>query len=215
MGGMKKNRDKIIASIVGENPTSSQLQTLQALKTAWKKRDKPVKEKAMNKKIQTLSEKIVKIAENKVNALDPKDVEEAIRKANGWLSVTAKNLGVTVNALKKVLKNNKYLRGVLFEVNEQKLDEVEDVLYRRIIKKQDAIACMFYLKCQGQHRGWQEKPKGDVSNKPVYIKILPAFDMPKNPKGGRPKKIFAEVKVLPGQTDTVDARLNDEVEVLE
>jgi|GEM_PF-1248848 len=211
--------------------TKEEIKALEALEAAWNARERKIakfrakagKIGGKARSIKKEKEKDIKdVVEKKDYELDKKtqdEIEAAIRLTGGWLSKTAKELGMPVEKVKAAIKRNKRLKEVLFETKEHLLDLVEDTLFERIIEKKDVLGAMFWLKCQGQHRGWIDKPKnGGSADKPIHIKITPV-ELPKGERRiGRPKKIYTEVKVLPAsqsKDEILESRLANQDEVIE
>lgn len=151
------------------------------------------------------------------------EISKALWSTGGLLKHTAQQLGCDIDDLKSLLRKSKQLRTLLFTIRETCLDEVEKTLYTRItgdgdtgkIKDTSGILTMFYLKCLGKHRGWVDKPDkpGESEKKPIYIKILPVGGEAEEKKSGRPKKIYAEAKVLPSPSLTKEEQeLEDIIE---
>ena len=151
------------------------------------------------------------------------EVAKALWSTGGILKHSSVQLGCSIDDLKEVIKKSKKLRELLFTIRETCLDEVERTLYSRItgdgdlakIKDGSGILTMFYLKCLGKHRGWIDRPDkaGESSKKPIYIKILPVGGEVEEKKIGRPKKLYAEAKVLPSPSQTQEeADLEDIIE---
>lgn len=103
------------------------------------------------------------------------EVEASLKKNSGLISYTAQDLQCPTEVLKKIIKRNKALRNLLFDLRETILDVAEDTLLYRMREKQDGIVAMFVAKCLGKNRGWVEKPDkaGSSAQKPVFIRILP------------------------------------------
>lgn len=80
----------------------------------------------------------------------------AIRKAQGFTSVAAELLGVTVRAVNKRVQTSKMLQDVMKECREFVLDVAESKLFKAI---QDGkmMAVMYYLNNQGKARGYGRK----------------------------------------------------------
>jgi len=83
-------------------------------------------------------------------------IEKALRQSGGFVSLAAKKLGVTHQAVSKRIKKNKKLQKVLEEIQESYLDLAEAELIKKI-KSGDLGALCFYLKCKGKSRGYIEK----------------------------------------------------------
>lgn len=179
--------------------------------------EEKVEEKVEEETPQEL--KALPVAVDEIDKKTQDEIEEAIKLTGGWLSKTAKELGMPVEKVKSAIKRNKRLKDVLFETKEHLLDLVEDTLFERIMEKKDVLGAMFWLKCQGQHRGWIDKPKaGSSADKPIHIKITPVGIAEGERRVGRPKKIYTEVKVLPGQQskdDILESRLANKDDVIE
>lgn len=121
------------------------------------------------------------------------EVEASLKKNTGLLSYTAKDLEIPLEVLKKIIKKNKNLRNLLFDLRETITDIAEETLLYRMMEKKDGIIAMFVAKCLGKNRGWVEKPDkaGSSAQKPVFIRILPVDGN----GGGKGKKLKAEIKV--------------------
>ena len=178
------------------------------------------KGKARSKKVTTPAPVKATVPAVTIPAND--DIAKALWNTGGLLKHTAAELGCELSILKGQIKKSKQLRDLLFTIRETCLDEVEDVLFKRItgdgdmgkIKDGSGILTMFYLKCLGKHRGWIDRPEkaGGSANKPVYIKILPVgVDAEEPRKAGRPKKMYAEIKVLPEDTRTQEEKDLEEI----
>ena len=106
---------------------------------------------------------------------------EAIRNAGGFITVAAKQLGMSHPALSKRVKNSETLQQVLNETKEQYLDLAESQLIKAV-KDRESWAICFYLKCKGKKRGYIEKQEldhssSDGSMSPQRIEIVPGkFD---------------------------------------
>lgn len=81
---------------------------------------------------------------------------DAIREARGLMSVAARRLGVTRQALYLRLQKAPYLRETLSEAREFTADVAEAALFRAI-ENGEAWAVCFFLKCQAKSRGYIEK----------------------------------------------------------
>jgi hypothetical protein len=162
---------------------------------------------------------------NTITKIQPtfEEISKALWSTGGLLKHSAVQLGCNIEELKDAIKKSKKLRELLFTVRETCLDEVEKTLYTRItgdgdvarIKDGSGILTMFYLKCLGKHRGWIDRPDkaGETSKKPIYIKILPVGGEVEEKKVGRPKKLYAEAKVLPSPSQTQEEKdLEDIIE---
>ena len=248
MSGNTKIRDKRLELLEKKKnaKTKAELDAIEALESEWKKRKKKISklnsiagekaagipktkkvvEEVVGDKIEEKVEeetpqelKALPVAVDEIDKKTQDEIEEAIKLTGGWLSKTAKELGMPVEKVKAAIKRNKRLKDVLFETKEHLLDLVEDTLFERIMEKKDVLGAMFWLKCQGQHRGWIDKPKaGSSADKPIHIKITPVGIAEGERRVGRPKKIYTEVKVLPGQQskdDILESRLANKDDVIE
>jgi len=174
------------------------------------------------------------MAKNKIAPVIPSNDEviTALWHTGGLIKYAAAELKCDIDVLKNVIKKSKQLRNILFTIRETCLDEVEQTLYNRItgfnketgqgdmtkIKDSSGILTMFYLKCLGKHRGWVDKPDkaGESEKKPIFIRILPVGtgnEIEEKKQRGRPKKIYAEAKVLPTSSLTKEEEeLEDVIE---
>lgn len=221
---LRQKRKEIVERLKKSNDPAD-LKLLQELEKAWEEKAKTYKKEGRKSNEEKLKELLAQAEERKkkeeekkqlemlklAESLDRKDVELALKETGGWLSKTAAVLGISTDALRKIIKQDKYLKSVLYEVREATLDAVEDALFRKIVERGDTLAAIFWLKCQGQHRGWIDKPQNGTSSRPIYIKIIPAG---LNPKGGRPRKEFEEMKIFPKE-DRILKELEGKSEYIE
>lgn len=105
------------------------------------------------------------------------DYEKALRKANGFISVAAKALGVSYTAVQQRVKHNPDLQMIIDESKETMLDLAECKLISAIKDTQPWAVC-FYLKCQGKERGYVEKQiiDSNISGGGINISIVPDGD---------------------------------------
>jgi hypothetical protein len=102
-------------------------------------------------------------------------VAEIIKKHSGFLTYVAEELNLKLDDLKKIIKKSRELRTILVNTKEMGLDFAESKLMKKI-SDGNLLAIMFYLKCQGQQRGWIDRPNpktGSSPDKPLYIKLMP------------------------------------------
>lgn len=89
-------------------------------------------------------------------------IEKALIKSNGLVTVAAKMLGVTHGAIGNRIKKSERLQRVQDSIVEKKLDMAENVVDEHMSKK-SLVASFFYLKTKGKHRGWVEKQNVEVT----------------------------------------------------
>jgi Bacterial regulatory protein, Fis family len=95
----------------------------------------------------------------------PRAVEEyveALRDARGLISVAARRLGVTRQAVRQRIAKHPSLREVRDEAREAMTDIAESALYEQILRG-EAWAVCFYLKTQGKDRGYVERSTSAVA----------------------------------------------------
>lgn len=105
-------------------------------------------------------------------ALTIKQIEAALTATGGFVSQTAKKLGVKPNAIYERLRKSPYLKQVKAEIEESFLDLAESKLIKKM-NDEDLGAICFYLKCKGKSRGYIEKQQMELSGdekKPVQVK---------------------------------------------
>lgn len=102
------------------------------------------------------------------------DYAKALKKANGFISVAAKALGLSYTAVQQRVKKTPELQEIIDECKEGLLDLAECKLVSAIKDTQPWAVC-FYLKCQGKDRGYVEKQIIDtqVSGGGININIIP------------------------------------------
>ncbi len=93
----------------------------------------------------------------KKKPLTIKQIDEGIRSAGGYLTMTAKKLGVTYNAIYARIQKSSQLQRTLEEIQESYLDLSEYSLMKKI-RDEDLGAICFHLKCKGKSRGYIERP---------------------------------------------------------
>lgn len=86
---------------------------------------------------------------------------EALQKHRGWITYAAAELECTQANISIRLKTDKILREAYEKIKERNLDFVEKALFIKIANG-DTGAIIFYLKCQGKHRGYVEKEKESI-----------------------------------------------------
>ena len=85
-----------------------------------------------------------------------KQIIDALQKSNGFKSVAAENLGVTVNTINNYFNRYPELNDALKDIKEKTIDFAESKLME-LIKEKDKTAIIFYLKTQAKHRGYIER----------------------------------------------------------
>lgn len=91
-----------------------------------------------------------------------KQIEVSLRKNGGFITQTAKDLGVTYQAIWLRINRNKKLKATYDEIKEGYLDFAESKLISQI-KEGNLGAICFFLKCQGKSRGYVERQQIDAS----------------------------------------------------
>ncbi len=103
-----------------------------------------------------------------------KQIEKGLRSTGGFISLTAKKLGVTQGAISNRIKTSEKLKKALAEISESQLDFTESKLLK-LIKEGNPAAVFFMLKCKGKHRGYIERVEQHVevtTKNPLEIKGL-------------------------------------------
>lgn len=97
---------------------------------------------------------------------------EALEASGGFVSVAAKKLNCTVQAIYFRIRNSEKLRQVKEAIDESYLDLTESKLIT-LIKNENLGAICFFLKCKGRGRGWiehaPERPKDDSEAQPLPL----------------------------------------------
>lgn len=139
-----------------------------------------------------------------------RQMEEAIRVSNGYVTRAAGLLGMPLITLQTYIKKNNKLREALFETRSEFVDLAEDSL-RTLVKDKNLTATIFTLKCLGQDRGYVDAPKMDkASNAPIIIKLMPADASVKMPKLPDLKAIATGEKKGRGKVLRLPDQLNDD-----
>ncbi len=95
-------------------------------------------------------------------------IDSGMRATGGFLTYTAKKLGVTYNAIYARIQKSAQLKRTQAEIQESYLDLTEHSLIKKI-KDEDLGAIIWYLKCKGKDRGYREKDSGEQEEKEQII----------------------------------------------
>lgn len=102
-------------------------------------------------------------------------IQNAILKANGLVSVAAKVLNCDNQTIYNYIKEFPQLKDTLQEARDKTLDLAENKLFE-LINEKDKTAIIFFLKTIGRGRGYIERFENVVS------KSENEFEIPKTPK---------------------------------
>jgi hypothetical protein len=91
------------------------------------------------------------------------EIANALRANGGFVSQTAKALGMTQRGLEMRLAASKKLRDTKREVVEQYLDYTESQLLRAV-ENGEGWAIAFFLRHKGRTRGYVENPNASIAN---------------------------------------------------
>lgn len=97
-----------------------------------------------------------------------KEVVDGLIRNKGLVAKTARELGMTHQALFGRINRNPKLKSAHESISEFNLDQVEDSLQQMINSDHNVTAAIFYLKCKGKKRGWIENEQqtdhiGDIN----------------------------------------------------
>jgi len=87
--------------------------------------------------------------------------KKAIITSGGFITITAKALGVTPPAVSLYIKAHPELQELIQSIQDGYLDLAEDKL-TSMIKDGNLTAIIFYLKCKGKARGYIEKQEYSI-----------------------------------------------------
>jgi hypothetical protein len=98
------------------------------------------------------------------------DIAPLIDKLHGNVAAMARRLGVSRRTIKRRIDASSELREALEDAREGMLDNVESVLYERVLAG-DTRAIIFFLKTQGRDRGYslRAEPPKKKSEPPQHI----------------------------------------------
>lgn len=85
-----------------------------------------------------------------------KEYVDAIREANGLVTVAARRLGVDRSAIYKARDRHATVKQALEDARERTTDLAEGKLFQQI-NEGNMTAIIFYLKTQAKHRGYVER----------------------------------------------------------
>lgn len=83
-------------------------------------------------------------------------IEDTLQKSMGNISVAARSLGMTRNALYQRIRRTPQLKTILDDARESLVDVAESALYSAVTKKEGWAVC-FTLKTIGKSRGYIER----------------------------------------------------------
>ena len=90
------------------------------------------------------------------NGHTAEEIADAIRKANGMVSLAARDLGVSRMTVYRYIDRYATVKEALTDAREQLLDMTESELFKAI-KAGNVTAIMFALKTIGKDRGYVER----------------------------------------------------------
>jgi hypothetical protein len=82
---------------------------------------------------------------------------EALADHLGNISKTCEAIGIVRQTYYNWLNDSPTFKEAVDNMHESFLDSAEGVIKRAMFEKDNLIAAMFYLKCQGKQRGWMER----------------------------------------------------------
>jgi hypothetical protein len=135
------------------------------------------------------------------------EILQIIRDSGGFVTQIADAMKISPVRVRTLIRKTKEYQDAMFEAREESLDITEAKLMEKV-EEGNLLAIMFKLKCHGQERGFIDTPQkktGSSEEKPLYIKILPIGQEDAPRKVGRPKKDFAEIKIIPEKTKAIVA----------
>lgn len=101
-------------------------------------------------------------------------IAQALRKSEGFLEQAATILRTSRQTVATYVKKYPALQQLVEQLHESHLDMAEETLMSKI-KSGDSTLLMFYLRCHGKKRGYQEKSEGGLGeNDNENILIVPA-----------------------------------------
>lgn len=118
--------------------------------------------------------KITKLTSKKAKStLDRKyeNYKKAITASGGFITVAAKSLGVTHQAVSLYIKSHPELQELIQSIEESYLDFAEGQLIT-LIKEKDRAAIFFYLKCKGKERGYIERAEWELKTPGDPVKVM-------------------------------------------
>jgi hypothetical protein len=110
--------------------------------------------------------------------LTEKQIGDALRKANGYVTIAAQLLGCDPSTIHKRLNKSDALRQIQNDLDDRRLDTAELALDRAIQDREGWAVC-FFLKTKGKKRGYVERVEqtgadgGDLTIKIKYEDAAP------------------------------------------
>lgn len=108
-----------------------------------------------------------------------KEYAEAIREANGLVTVAARRLGVSRQAIYSMRDKHKSVAQALDDARERTTDLAEGKLIQQI-NDGNTTAIIFYLKTQGKHRGYIERQEIENTHKGEIVIDLVELPPPRD-----------------------------------
>ena len=103
-----------------------------------------------------------------------KEVADALTRAKGFVSLAAKALGCDPTTIYRHIEKHESVRRAIHDAREAMKDFTELKLQSRINDGSDT-AIIFYLKTQGQDRGYIEKQQMELSGS-LGVKVIDFTD---------------------------------------
>jgi hypothetical protein len=89
-------------------------------------------------------------------------VAKALTESHGLVSIAARQLGCSRQAVEKRIKTSALVRQALHDAREATLDVAEASLYNQVLAGEGWAVC-FILKCLGKDRGYVERAQVELS----------------------------------------------------
>lgn len=157
--------------------------------------NKMEKDNCVNSNLVTLKNKNAKKKRGNGTRFNITDeiLEASLRRNNGWLSDSARELGISRQAVEDRIKRNPYFQQVMKEIEENSLDIYEKALMHNAVKTNNVVASIFYLKTKGKKRGFIEtEPPKDTGLLRDLINLL------------KPPEPLQEIEHEPIESKTID-----------
>ena len=103
-----------------------------------------------------------------------KQIMLSLQKNGGFITQTAKDIGVTYQAVWLRINRNEKLKAAYDEIREGYLDFAESKLIAQVREGNIAAIC-FFLKCQGKRRGYVEKQELQIDGT-LNVKVVKFAD---------------------------------------
>lgn len=103
-------------------------------------------------------------------------VEDAIKKAGGWITKAASLLGCSPGHLSRIIAKTPELLEVYQDIKE-KYNDIAEINLVKLVREKNLDAIKYWLNNQAKNRGWGIKEEDNNKGNTIIFNVEPAFSM--------------------------------------